>query len=252
MKNEPRIALIGYGRMGQELHRHITDRGWPEPFIVDPLNANVYESIDDLVGRGVEVCVEFTTPNAAVRNILACMRGGLPVVSGTTGWDEDRGIVAKAVRELNGACIHASNFSIGIYLFRQIAIYAAGILREFPEYDIALHEVHHAGKVDSPSGTALALARSILDVHPGKRAIETSLADGGVKPDTISISSSRVGHVFGEHQILIDSPADSMEFIHHAKGRRGLAEGALLAAQWICDKHGMFTFEDLIHDITKA
>ncbi len=252
MKKNPRIALIGYGRMGQELHRRIADRGWPEPCIVDPLKAHVYESIDDLVGRGVDVCVEFSVPNVAVQNILACVRGGLPVVSGTTGWDNDLAVVADAVRESNAACIHASNFSIGVYLFRRIAIYAAGLLRDFPQYDFALHEVHHAAKLDSPSGTALALARGILDAYPGKHAIETSIPEHGGQQESLHISSLRVGHVFGEHHMLIDSEADSMELIHRAKGRRGMAEGALLAAQWICDKHGMFTLEDLIHDITKT
>ena len=97
MNKKPSIALIGYGRMGHEIHRVISERGWPEPFIVDPQDAQVYESIDDLMGRGVEVCIEFTTPDEAAKNILACIRAGLPVVSGTTGWDTDRDVARSAI-----------------------------------------------------------------------------------------------------------------------------------------------------------
>ncbi len=252
MKKSPRIALIGYGRMGHELERLIAERGWPDPFIVDPQNARVYESIDDLIGRGVEVCIEFTAPGEAVKNILACVRAGLPVVTGTTGWDADLELVTKAVREAEGACIHASNFSIGVYLFKRIVTFAASMLEEFPAYDLGIHEVHHTGKKDAPSGTALSLAQSILDVHSRKSSISTVLPDGTVDPETLYVTSARIGSIYGDHQVLFDSEADSLELTHHAKGRRGLAEGALLAAQWIHDKHGMFTLEDMIHDITRT
>ncbi|MBE0644729.1 MAG: 4-hydroxy-tetrahydrodipicolinate reductase [Bacteroidetes bacterium] len=238
--------------MGHEIHRIITERDWPEPFIVDPQNARVYESIDDLVGRGVEVCIEFTAPGEAVRNILACVRAGLPVVSGTTGWDAENDFVAEAVRTSGSACIHASNFSVGIFLYKRIADFAASLLRDFPQYDFALHEVHHTGKKDSPSGTALSVARSMLAANPRKTSIATSMDEYRSDPQALYVTSARVGTVFGDHHLLIDSEADSIELTHRAKGRRGFAEGALLAAQWICDKHGMFTLEDMFDDITKA
>lgn len=252
MKQKPRIALIGYGRMGHEIHRIIAERGWPDPFIVDPQDAKVYESIDDLMGRGVDVCIEFTAPREAVKNIIACINAGLPVVSGTTGWDASKAIVAEAVNKAGGSCIHASNFSIGVYLFQRIATFAASLLQEFPEYDVGMHEVHHTEKKDAPSGTALMVARSMLEANPRKSFIETELPDGPADPAALYITSSRVGKVFGDHHVLMDSEADSLELTHRAKGRRGFAEGALLAAQWICDKHGMFTLEDMIHDITKT
>lgn len=252
MKSKPRIALIGYGRMGKEIHRIISERSWPEPFIVDPQNERVYESIDDLMGRGVEVCIEFTTPGQAVKNILACVQAGLPVVSGTTGWEGGYAAVADAVVQSGGTCIHANNYSIGVYLFQRITTFAASLLRDFTQYDIAVHEVHHSGKCDAPSGTAFMLGRSILEAYPQKTTIETHLPEGAVDPKSLYITSTRVGSVFGDHHILIDSEADSLEFRHHAKGRRGFAEGALIAAQWIRDKHGMFTLEDLLHDITQA
>jgi 4-hydroxy-tetrahydrodipicolinate reductase len=252
MKANPRIALIGYGRMGQELHRLISERGWPEPFIVDPLKEHVYESIDDLMGRGVEVCIEFTTPDQAVKNILACVQAGLPIVSGTTGWEAHVATVADAVGKSEGACIQASNFSLGVFLFHRIATFAASLLHDFEQYDIAVHEVHHTGKTDAPSGTALMLARSILAANVRKTMIATKIPEEEVDPESLYVTSTRVGAVFGEHHILIDSAADSIELTHRAKGRRGFAEGALLAAQWICDKRGMFTLEDLLHDISQT
>lgn len=252
MKEKPKIALIGYGRMGMELHRTIEERGWPAPLIVDPMTEPGYESIDDLIGRGAQVCIEFTTPGQAARNIISCVQSGLPVVSGTTGWEKDREAVQRAVEEANGACIHANNFSLGVYIFRRIATYAAKLLDGFPAYDFAIHEIHHAGKADFPSGTALMLAAQMLEASRRKSAIVTSLPDGAVDPAELYVTSSRVGSVIGEHRLIIDSEADGMEIVHHAKGRRGFAEGALLAAQWIYDKHGMFTLEDLIDDITEA
>ncbi len=252
MKQNPRIALIGYGRMGQEIHHIITERGWPEPFIVDPKKELVYESIDDLMGRGVEVCIEFTTPVEAGKNVLACVGAGLPVVSGTTGWVPDRAAIIEALGTSKGACIHASNFSIGVYLFHRITAFASSLLRDFSQYDIAVQETHHAGKVDAPSGTALMLARSILAMHPGKTSIETTLPDGKVNPESLYVTANRVGSVFGDHSIMIDSHADTIELLHRAKGRRGFVEGALLAAQWIIDKQGMFTLEDMLNDLSES
>ncbi|MFZ1729503.1 MAG: 4-hydroxy-tetrahydrodipicolinate reductase [Bacteroidota bacterium] len=252
MKANPRIALIGYGRMGQEIHGIITERGWPEPFIVDPEDKRFYESIDDLMGRGVDVCVEFTTPDQALKNILACVNAGLPVVSGTTGWEGNMAAVEEALKTSGGACMQANNFSLGIYLFDRITTFAASLLRDFGQYDIAVHEVHHTGKMDAPSGTALMLARSILDVNSKKTIIETTVQSKKADPEALYVTSSRVGSVFGDHSILIDSASDSIELMHRAKGRRGFAEGALLAAQWICDKQGMYTLKDLINDISQA
>lgn len=252
MKKTPKIALIGYGRMGQEIHQTISSRQWPEPCIVDPKKERVYESVDDLIGRGVQVCIEFTAPDQAAKNIIACVKAGLPVISGTTGWEKDRALVEEAVRESNGACLHASNFSIGVYLFQRISVFAASLLADFEQYDIALHEVHHSLKKDAPSGTALTLAGSVLAAYPRKSGIATELPDGPVDPASLYITSTRVGSVIGEHQLIADSEADSIALTHHAKGRQGFVEGALLAAQWIYDKRGFFTLEDMIHDITKT
>ncbi len=252
MKPPLKIALIGYGRMGQEIHRTMSARGWPEPCIVDPQKERVYESVDDLIGRGVQVCIEFSVPDQAARNIIACIEAGLPVVSGTTGWEQDRDAVMRAVREFDGTCLHANNFSIGVYLFQRIATFAAALLSDFPQFDLALHEVHHAAKKDSPSGTALSLAQAMLRAYPVKDDIATTLPAGPVNPKLLYVTSSRIGAVVGEHHVITDSATDTIEMIHRAKGREGFAEGALLAAEWVRDKKGMFTLEDLIHDITTA
>jgi 4-hydroxy-tetrahydrodipicolinate reductase len=251
MKQSPKIALIGYGRMGQEIHRAITARNWPEPCIVDPKNERVYESVDDLIGRGVQVCIEFTAPDQAARNIISCLEAGLPVVSGTTGWEQDRDDVRRAIQRLDGACVHANNFSIGVFLFHRIVSFAATLISDFPQFDIALHEVHHAAKKDFPSGTALSLAQALLRATTTKDSIETALPSGPVNPRSLYVTAARIGAIVGEHHVMADSSTDTIELIHRAKGREGFAEGALLAAQWIMDKKGMFTLEDMIHDRTK-
>jgi 4-hydroxy-tetrahydrodipicolinate reductase len=174
------------------------------------------------------------------------------VVSGTTGWDHDRERVAEMVGQHNGACLHASNFSLGVYFFQRIVLAAAAQLADFPQYDLAIHETHHTGKKDAPSGTALMLARSVLENCPRKTTIATTGPSGPVDAAMLSVTSTRVGTVVGEHRLIVDSESDSIELVHKAKGRQGFAEGALLAAEWIRDKHGMFTLEDLINDITET
>ncbi|MBR9978596.1 MAG: 4-hydroxy-tetrahydrodipicolinate reductase [Bacteroidetes bacterium] len=249
MREKPRIALIGFGRMGRTLHDIISERDWPEPQIVDPQDDRMYESIDDLVGRDVQVCVEFTSPDQAVNNILACVRAGMPVVSGTTGWEDERSQVEKAVQDAEGACIHSNNFSIGVHIFRKTSATLAALLNNYPQYDLAIHEVHHVGKKDTPSGTALAMAEDVLLNNKNKKGIVRGVPEGMIDPTALYVTSERLGKVFGEHTVRIDSDSDEIELIHRAKGRRGFAEGALLAAQWICNKQGMFTLEDMLNDL---
>jgi 4-hydroxy-tetrahydrodipicolinate reductase len=252
MREKPRIALIGFGRMGHALQEIITERQWPEPHIVDPQNERMYESIDDLVGRGVQVCIEFTSPDQAAGNILACVQAGMPVVSGTTGWEEDRERIGEAVRAAEGACIHSDNFSIGVHIFRKTVATLSTLMSDFPQYDLSIHEVHHTGKKDAPSGTALVLARDVVKTNSNKEHIAKGLQQGGSDPATLYVTAQRLGSIFGEHSIRADSIADEIELIHRAKNRRGFAEGALLAAQWICDKQGMFTLEDMLDELTST
>ncbi|MBN1448826.1 MAG: 4-hydroxy-tetrahydrodipicolinate reductase [Bacteroidetes bacterium] len=252
MNDTPRIALLGYGRMGKELHRMIGERQWPEPIIIDPTEALAFSTIVDAPLDSVDVCLEFTEPSKAAQVVLEILERGLPVISGTTGWESRQNEIRDAVQSLGGAFLHAGNFSIGVHVFARIVRYAAELLGRFPQYDLALHELHHRGKKDVPSGTAQMLARHILDMHTGKSAVSLLSQDGPLMEQTLYISSTRVGNVFGEHQVIADSEVDTIELRHSAKGRRGFAEGALTAAQWIIGKHGYFSLEDMFDDITTA
>ncbi len=252
MKEHPRIGIIGYGRMGKTLARLVDERGWPQPVIVDPTADAAFSSVADAPLDSVDVCIEFTQPDTAADNILSLLAGGMPVVSGTTGWDSRMDAVGAEVRRLDGAFLHANNFSIGVYLFSELVRRTAELMSAFPQYDLALHESHHRGKKDVPSGTANTLAKRIIDAHAHKRSAALLPVEGPLDPETLYISASRIGHVFGEHQITADSEADSITLTHRAKGRLGFADGALTAAQWIIGKHGIFTLEDMIHDLTTA
>lgn len=250
MSEKSRIAIIGYGRMGQTIARLIEEYGWPQPVIVDPTADAAFSTIADAPLGSVDVCIEFTQPDTAADNIMSILASGTPVISGTTGWDSRSEEVLSAVRRLDGAFLHANNFSIGVYLFSELVRKAAELMSAFPQYDLGLHESHHRGKKDVPSGTANMLAKRITDVHPHRHSAALLPLEGPLDPETLYISASRIGHVFGEHQLTADSEADSITMTHRAKGRLGFAEGALTAAQWIIGKHGIFTLEDMIHDLT--
>lgn len=252
MTDKPRIALIGYGRMGHEIESAIAEREWAEPIIIDPGLPAAFSSIADAPLDTVDVCIEFTEPSSALANVLALLDRGKPVISGTTGWDAQMQEVRDRVRDTHGAFMHASNFSIGVFIFTALVRNTAALLAKFPQYDLALHELHHRGKKDVPSGTANTLAKAVTDQHPQKRAAAMLPLEGPYDPETLYISSSRIGAVFGEHRLLADSDADSIELVHRAKGRRGFVEGALTAARWITGKQGFFTLEDMIDDLTTA
>jgi len=252
MNTDIRIALLGYGHMGQELHTIIRERGWSEPLLIDPQHSGAYASIEEAPLDQADVCVDFTEPAQAFDTVLFALRKGMPVVSGTTGWQPQDAVVLKAIEDNNAAFLHANNFALGVYLFALMVKHAAALLSSFPQYDIAIHETHHRAKKDIPSGTAQMLAEEIISAHPGKETSAVLSESGAVDNRTLTISSARIGSVFGTHNVCADSEVDSIELTHTDKGRRGLAEGALTAAQWLVGKQGFFTLEDMIDDITTA
>ena len=244
----PSIALIGYGKMGREIEQVAGEQGFTIKAIIDiqynghsvPINASTLS--------GVDVCIEFTTPDAVVENIRACARCRKDVVVGTTGWHERLEEVRSLVEESGIGLIHASNFSIGIHLFRKIVAYAGTLLNKHAQYDAALHEQHHRMKKDAPSGTAYTLAGELLRALDRKAHISVDRPDREIAPDELLVSSSRIGSVPGMHQVVFDSPADSIELVHTARSRRGFADGSLVAASWIHGRKGFFTMEDMLDD----
>jgi 4-hydroxy-tetrahydrodipicolinate reductase len=240
------IAIIGYGNMGKEIEAVARERKiHVEKIFTEENNENGLGLTPDSL-KGVDVCIEFTAPESVLDNIEAVVDAGKSIVVGTTGWYDKLPEVKKLVKQTKVGLLYSPNFSLGINLFFQILTTAAHVFDRFDIYDVALSETHHREKIDSPSGTALALGNLIIQHFHCKREILHETAHGRIKPDQLHISSTRIGHVFGRHSVVFDSEADSIELVHTAKNRRGFALGALIAAEWLKGKKGVFTMKDVL------
>jgi len=216
--------------MGQAVAQLAREQGWPVVVTIDA-DRNVRGSALTRANLdGANVVVEFTTPDAAPDNIRAAVNAGLPVVVGTTGWYDQLDAVSKSVERAQGAMLWAPNFSIGVNIFWEVAARAAELASRIPSISAHIVETHHAAKKDAPSGTAQQLQRRIA-------------ANFNVPPP---ITSVRVGHVPGTHELILDAPFEQLRVTHSARDRRVFAEGAVLAATWILGRHGVFTIQDLL------
>lgn len=235
-----KVALIGYGKMGHEIESILISRGHSVEVVFDA--ANMGDICAERL-KGVDVAIEFSTPESAFNNITACLKAGIPVVSGTTGW-LDKFAEAEAVcREHNGAFFYASNYSIGVNLFQAVNAKLAKLMNAFDQYDVTVEETHHTQKKDAPSGTAITLAQEILDGID--RKTEWHLGST-IDPKQLEISSVRRSVVAGTHTITWESEVDSITITHAAKSRRGFALGAVTAAEFIIGKHGVLSMQDLL------
>jgi 4-hydroxy-tetrahydrodipicolinate reductase len=237
-----RIALIGYGKMGKEIEGAALARGWTIPMRVDIDTPN---PSDDAI-RSVDAAIHFASAADLISSITPWARHRIPLVIGTTGWQKNFDAVCALIREHDSALLHSSNFSLGVNIFDSLVREAGKAFDRFPEYDAFIHEIHHKDKVDSPSGTALALAASLMQNLKRKREILSTQPDEKIRPDQLHISSSRAGSVVGTHSVVFDSTADAIELTHRAKNRTGFALGALAAAEWIQKKRGIFTMHDVM------
>jgi 4-hydroxy-tetrahydrodipicolinate reductase len=229
-----KIALLGYGRMGQAIEKIALDRGHEIAIRKD------MEPLEVDLGL-VDVAIDFSHPNAAFDNIASCLEAGVPVVSGTTGW-LDRFEEAKALCvEKKGAFLYASNFSIGVNLFFNLNAYLARMMRSLKDYEVRLEEIHHVHKLDAPSGTAISLAEAILE-HSEK---EGWSLDKDSKEKLI-IGVKREGEVPGTHSVRYSSEVDSIEIKHTAHSRTGFALGAVVASEWLLGKKGIFSMSDVL------
>lgn len=228
-----KIALIGYGAMGKLIRTLAEEKGHEIAVVVDDTDAGL--SSAELAAKlfGVDVAIDFTVAEAVQRNVEACVAAGVPLVEGTTGWNDHHEEIERIVRDGNGAFVFGANFSIGVNLFYRIAGFAAELFAKFPEYETFIEEQHHSRKKDAPSGTALKL-RDIVAEHIKKE---------------ISISATRSGNIPGTHRVGFDGPADQILLEHTARSREGFASGALLAAEWIVGKKGFYEFTDVMNEI---
>jgi len=228
-----KLALIGNGAMGRMVTAEACKRGDEIGVIVTSSDKDL--SVDQLAEklRGHDAAIDFTVGDAVLKNVEACVRAGIPVVEGTTGWKANESLAKEIVAEHNGALVYGANFSIGVNLFYRLTEHAARLFAAVEGYDPFIEEAHHKRKKDAPSGTAIKL-RDIMSEHlPGK----------------ISTSSTRAGYIPGTHQVGFDSEPDQILLTHTARSRQGFASGALVAAHWIVGRHGTFEFGEVIDEL---
>lgn len=241
------IALIGYGKMGKEIDRIAGDYGVTVGLRLDvdapPLSEHDFGAID--------AAIHFAVPSTVVRHVEELGVLGTNVVIGTTGWYDELERVKTIAKDWNIGIVYGSNFSLGVNAFFHLIRKAGRLLNAFPEYDAFIHEIHHREKIDAPSGTALTLGNILLTELHRKTELLTKTPEGKIRPEQLQVSSTRGGSVVGSHSVVFDSPSDNLEFTHRAKNRTGFARGALLAAEWIRGKKGLFTMDDLFADVLR-
>lgn len=229
-----RIALLGYGKMGKLVESIALREGWEVGPKLDIADNPEGIGITPSVMAGVDVAIEFSQPDAVLSNIEAAARAGVNIVVGTTGWADQRARVERIVQDSGIGLVYGANFSLGMNLFFEIVAYSARLVGMLPQYDAFLTEAHHRAKKDAPSGTALNL-RDIMRPH---------LAN-----PNLNIASIRAGAIPGTHEVGFDSEADTILLEHRARSRQGFAEGAVLAARWICGKKGFYDFRQIFREI---
>lgn len=235
-----KIALVGYGKMGKEIEKIAIERGHSIVLTIDINNQQDF-TIENL--QKADVVIEFTTPVTAYNNYLQCFKAGVPVVSGSTGWTDKYDEIASLCKQTGNAFFYSSNYSLGVNIFFELNRKLAAIMNKFPQYDLCVEEVHHNQKLDAPSGTAITIANDILANVERKK---TWRLNEFKSTDELQVVSKRLGTVPGTHIVEYDSADDTLEIKHSAKSRRGLAFGAVLAAEFIQGKKGVFGMKDLL------
>ncbi len=235
-----KIALIGYGKMGKEIEQILIARGHTIPLIIDLNNTN---DLDAAHLQKVDVAIEFTTPSTAYGNVVKCLEAGVPVVCGTTAWLDNLPQVEQLCKEKNGAFFYASNYSIGVNIFFEINRRLAQLMNRFGEYDVTIEETHHTQKKDAPSGTAVTLAEGVLENLDRK---QKWVCGTTTVPEELEVVAIRRSVVPGTHTVTYESDVDALSITHMAKSRRGFALGAVLAAEFLHGKTGIFSMKDLM------
>ena len=235
-----KIALVGYGKMGKAIEEIAVAKGHEIVLKLDISNPDDFTT-ENL--RKCDVAIEFTSPHSAVENLRKCFAAGVPVVCGSTGWLSEWDAVAKECNDNNGAFVYASNYSIGVNLFFELNTYLAKLMNKHPDYEVALEEIHHTQKKDSPSGTAITLAEQVLANISGKKHWVNHISDNA---EELEIISERIDPAPGTHKIKYQSPIDDIEIIHTAHNRKGFAGGAVLAAEFILGKKGIYNMKQVL------
>lgn len=228
-----KVAIIGYGKMGHEIEKVLIERGHTVALTIDVNNRREVMTPEHF--EGVDVAIEFTSPATAYCNIADCLRMGVPVLSGSTGWMECKGEIDALCRELGGAFFYSSNYSLGVNVLFRLNRWLAKVMANLPQYSAKIEETHHIHKLDAPSGTAATLAEEMAVASEGRVCVPKE-----------EIISYREGEVAGIHTITYTSEEDVLSVSHSAKSRRGLALGAVLAAEWLIGRVGVFSMDDFL------
>jgi len=230
-----KIGLFGYGKMGKMIDRLAGDRG-------HEIVARIDGPTEEIPFVQMDVAIDFSQPEAAVQNISQCLKNGVPVISGTTGWLAEFDRVTELCQAEGGAFLYASNFSLGVNLFFELNRYLSKLMSGVPGYSVRMTEIHHSGKKDAPSGTAISLAEGII-----AQSDYQTWTLGKEETGSIPIISERTGDVPGTHRVAYESGVDRIEIVHTAHNREGFAQGALLAAEWLVGKKGVFEMKDVLN-----
>lgn len=230
-----KIALLGYGQMGKAIEKIALERGHEIVLRVDSKTKNYDISIAD-------IAIDFSIPTSAIKNITHCFRNNVPVVSGTTGWLDKLSEINALCEEKDGAFITATNFSLGVHIFFELNEQLAKMMANLNQYSTSIEEIHHTKKLDAPSGTAISLAEGIIK-HTDKNNWSLDVTND---QKTIPITAKRIPDVPGTHEITYSSNIDTISINHTAHNRQGFALGAVVAAEWLVDKKGIYTMKDVL------
>jgi 4-hydroxy-tetrahydrodipicolinate reductase len=235
-----KIALIGYGKMGKAIEQIALQKGHEVVLKISKQNLDELR-IENL--KTCDVAIEFTNPESAVANVHLCIDAGVPVICGSTGWVSEEESIKKYCEEKNGTLLYASNFSIGVNIFFEINKKLSLLMNNQQSYDVSIEETHHTAKKDAPSGTAISIAQQILATNNNKK---NWVLGNSSQKNELSIVSKRIDPAPGTHSVLYSSPIDDIEIIHTAHSREGFAMGAVVAAEFIFGKKGLFSMKDVL------
>ena len=230
------IALLGYGKMGKEIEKIALKRG--HSIVIKADLDTVYDISD------ADVAIDFSVPASAAGNIINCFKSNVPVISGTTGWLNQYNDVIEQCKEKDGAFIYASNFSLGVNIFFEMNKYLAKMMNQLKQYNVSIEEIHHTQKLDAPSGTAITLADGIIE---NSNLDSWKLIEENPKNNEVPIIAKRIENVPGTHTVTYESEVDRIDMTHTAHNRQGFALGAVIAAEWIIGKTGVFTMNDVLN-----
>jgi len=245
-----KIALLGYGKMGKIIEKIALDR--KHEIVLRIGRENLHElTVAHL--QQADVAIEFSTPASVLDNITSCFQAGIPIIVGTTGWHNMLPAIKEQCVAGNYSLLYGTNFSVGVNIFFHVNKVLARLMNNYPYYDVQVEEIHHTQKLDSPSGTAITIAEGIVDNLDSKNGWINVLTgnetadDSNIPEDQLLIESHRIESVPGTHTVIYDSEVDSIEFKHTAHNRSGFALGAVLAAEWIKDRKGCYSVEDMFN-----